>query len=87
MPQDPYKEAPKSLEAPADDAAVVAPDDATDLPNATRALYIGTAGDLKVTMAKGTVVTFPSHPAGYASLRVKRVWATGTLAAGIRALY
>ena len=76
------------LAGPASDAKSVAPNDGADLPDGPcRALYLGTAGNLKVTMLDGTAIDLPNHPAGYASLRVKRVWATGTTAADIRALY
>lgn len=76
------------LTSPASDAKIVTPNDAADLPDGPcRGLYIGTAGNLKVTTLDGTAVDLPDHPAGYAPLRVKRVWATGTGALGIRAMY
>jgi hypothetical protein len=54
----------------------------------TRALYIGAAGDLKVTMAYGDIVTFVAVPAGsILPIQVTRVFATGSTAASIIALY
>jgi hypothetical protein len=53
----------------------------------TKALYIGTSGDLKVDMADGSTVTFSSIGVGFHELSVKRVYATGTTATNIVALY
>ena len=50
--------------APADEAAAVAKSDSTVIPK-TRGLYIGTTGDVVVTMAKtGGPITFTAVPAG-----------------------
>lgn len=49
--------------------------------------YVAVAGDLKVTTAGGEDVLFVAHPAGYTPLNVKRIWATGTAATGIVALW
>ncbi len=60
-------------------AAVVSPNDSTDLTNVTRALHLGTGGGtLKVTMADGTAVTITNPAAGWHYIRVSRVWSTGT---------
>ena len=53
----------------------------------TLALYVGTAGTLKVTMLDGSVVSYAAIAAGRHPLRVKRVWSTGTSATGIVAEY
>lgn len=52
-------------------------------------LYVGTGGDVKVTMAgNGQVVTFKNVPDGcFMPIFVKRVWSTGTTATDILALY
>jgi hypothetical protein len=69
-------------------AAGVTTADGSDLPIApTRALYVGVAGDVKVDMADGTTVTFKNAPAGVLPVSVKRVYATGTAATNILALY
>ena len=75
------------LSSPITGAAAVTTNDATDLPEVTLALYIGTAGTLKVTMMDGSVVSYAAVTAGRHPLRVKRVWATGTSATGIVAEY
>lgn len=49
--------------APAENAAAVTPG-AGALSNTTRALYIGVAGDITVTMAGGGSVSFAAVPAG-----------------------
>ena len=72
-----------------DYAVPVTPSDSTTLAK-TRLLYVGTAGDLAVSLEseRGTVsVTFPNHPVGYAPLRVVKVLSTGTAASDIVALY
>jgi len=68
-------------------AVAVTPSDASNLSSLGASLYIAVAGDLKVDMADGTTVTFTAHPAGYAPLLVNKVYATGTTATGIIALY
>lgn len=76
------------LNIPYGDAAAVTPSDATDLLKVTRGLYVGGAGDLKVTMASGQVVTLPAVPVGTVlRLSVRHVWATGTTATNIVTLY
>lgn len=71
---------------PATGGAAVTPSDSADITE-TRGLYIGTAGNLKVTFADGTTATLTSVANGVIPLKVKRVWATGTTATGITALY
>lgn len=71
---------------PATTAAAVTPSDSTDLASASRALFVGTGGNLKVTMASGAVVTFEGVGAGWHPLQVRRVWATGTTATKIVAV-
>jgi len=73
--------------APAHGAVAVTPSDATSFP-VTRALYVGTAGNLTVRMADGQDnVLFSNVPVGIIALQVDKVYATGTGAAGIVALY
>jgi hypothetical protein len=50
-------------------------------------LYIGTSGDVTVTTVGGNDVTFANVPVGVLPIRVKRVWATGTSATGIIAIW
>lgn len=49
-----------------------------------RGLYVGTAGNIKVTFENGTAVTLLSLAAGVIHpMRIKRVWATDLTAAGV----
>lgn len=74
--------------APAVDALAVTPNDGTDLANGvTRALYIGTAGDLSVVMVSGVTISFSNVPVGILPIAVTRVRSSGTSALGIVALY
>ncbi len=73
-----------SLSGPASTGFSVVPNDAADLPEATRALYVGTGGDLAVTMLSGAELVLAGLPDGsLLPLRVVRVRATGTTAAAI----
>ena len=68
-------------------AAVVTPDNANNLPVAPcRALYIGTAGTLRVDV-NGVTVNFGAVVAGVFPVACTRVHATGTGASNIVALY
>ncbi|HEX5305756.1 MAG TPA: hypothetical protein VFW82_06715 [Dyella sp.] len=76
------------LDSPATDAAAITPSDTTDLTNTTRAIYVGTGGDLKVKMRGGQTVTFKAVPQGSTlPLRVLRVLSTGTTAADLVGLW
>jgi len=79
-------------------AEVVTPNDNADLTlsggvireggNNGACLYIGTGGDLQVTMLGGQVVVFTNIPSGtFMPVQVRRVWATNTTASDILSLY
>lgn len=72
------------LTSPADDAFAITPDNDEDLIQAARAVYVGTAGNLRVTTVRGSTITFANLPAGgILPVRVRRVLATDTTAAGL----
>lgn len=72
------------VDSPASRAFAITPNDSTDLTTQTRALYVGTAGNLVVTLVgDSSSVTFSNVAAGYHPLRVKRVHATSTTATGL----
>jgi hypothetical protein len=76
-----------SISGPAISGFPVSPSDAADLPETTRALYIGTGGDLTVMMTTGEALLLKEVPQGVVlPLRVTRVFQTGTTAADIVAL-
>lgn len=69
------------LTSPWEHAFPITPSDSAELADIPRALYIGTGGDLHVTMMGGEEVTFTALPAGsLAPIRVVKVFATGTTA-------
>jgi hypothetical protein len=77
-----------SVSAPAKHAFAVTPSDSTDLAQETRALYVGSSGNLAVIMASGETVTFAGVAAGsLLPIRVDRVKATGTTASDILGVY
>jgi len=74
---------------PALSAADVDPNDAADLPNYSRMLYVGVGGsgkDVHVTTINGSEVTFKNVPVGILMVQAKRVWAD-TSAGDIIALW
>jgi len=76
-----------SLTSPARDAEPIVPNDAADLPSATRGIYVGAGGSLQVQMVSGQTVAFDNVQGGVVyPLRVARVMATGTTATGLVAL-
>lgn len=85
---DSFKDQARGLASPAFDAAEIVPDDGSDLPHVSRALYIGGAGTVRLRMASGDEVTFSGLAAGIVyPFRAARVMATGTTATGIVALW
>lgn len=76
------------LASPAANAAELTPADGADLAYSSRGLYVGGAGNVRVQTVGGSVVTFVAVPAGsILPVRVKRVYATGTTATSIMALW
>lgn len=84
---DKFADRSTGLTSPLEDGAAVTPDDSNDLAMASRALFIGASGSLRVTMVGGTTLDFTSVPTGVLPLRVKRVHAAGTGASAIVALW
>ncbi|MBO3758685.1 hypothetical protein [Ciceribacter sp. L1K22] len=73
-----------SLSGPAFSGFPVVPSDTVPLPETTRALYVGTGGDVSVLFASGASVTLKAIPGGtLLPIRASRVAATGTTAADI----
>lgn len=77
-----------TVHAPPADAFAVTPADDTQLAKPTRALWIGTAGNLAVRFADspGSAVTFTNVPVGLFLGMFYSVEDTGTTASGIVAL-
>lgn len=85
---DAFNKHSRSLTSPPENAAAIVADDEGALSHATRALYVGGQGDLRVQMLGGGNVVLSNLPAGsLMPLRVTQVFATGTTATGIVGLW
>ena len=74
------------LNTPHRDAVSITPSN-TIVIDDTKAVYAGGAGTLKVTTSKGNDVTFVVIAGGLLPIRVTKIFATGTTATLIVALY
>lgn len=73
-----------SLTGPGDDAFSISTSDTVDLPNITRAIYVGSGGDINLITKGGTTLVFTAVPTGaILPVRVSRVKATSTTASGL----
>ena len=79
---DQFENRSPGLESPASGGAALSPDDNADLAQVTRALWVGTSGDVSVVLKSGDAVTF-KNATGWMPMRVARLMATGTSATGI----
>ena len=69
-------------------AVDVTPDDSNDLTTTNAQLFVGTGGDIKVDMTGSGTVTYKNIADGtFLPIHVNRVYATGTTADDIIALY
>lgn len=84
-----FLKAPPIHTSAPENAFPIAPNDSEDIDTITRAIYVGTGGNLAVQMAGGGgAVTFRTLPAGaLLPIRVTRVLATGTTASDLIGLY
>lgn len=73
---------------PHSSAVAIVPSDTDDLAKVCNAIYVGVSGDIKVDMpGVGTGIVFKAVPVGDFKRRVKRVYAAGTTATNLVALY
>ena len=76
------------LTAPGEHAFAITPNNSADLDIATRAIYVGGNGNLKITTVGGDTVTLTGVVAGMIyPLRAVRVWSTGTTATSLIGVY
>lgn len=69
------------------DAASITPSDTIDLPQVS-VVFVGVSGNVKVTTAQGSDVTFTGVNAGTVlPVQVRRVWSTGTTATSLTAVF
>ncbi|MGH8484457.1 MAG: spike base protein, RCAP_Rcc01079 family [Pseudomonas sp.] len=79
--QDTFSTTSPGLDSPASQGFAITPHDTTEFSQATRAIYVGTAGTLAVTLLSGAEISLAGVAAGtILPLRAKRVLATGTTA-------
>jgi len=76
-----------SLDSPASHALEVTPSDSADLAFASRALNVAGDGVVRVTTVGGETASLAIVAGVPFPIRCTRVWATGTTATGIVALY
>lgn len=86
MAIDRYASHAATLTGPADDVVPITPSDSADLTEAIRAIRLsmsGTAGTVRVTTRAGNVRDLPIVAGEQWTVRITRVWATGTTASGL----
>ena len=85
MLADPFRQSTDSPISPSEDCFAILPSDSADLPRATKAIFIGQAGDVTLLPVRGTSeVTFRNLAAGsILDVRVRAVRVTGTTAADL----
>lgn len=85
MFHDPFDRTTDSPIAPAEDCFAITPSDSADLARATKAIYVGRAGDIALVPVRGNLpVMFRNVAAGtIIDVRVRAVRATGTTAADL----
>ena len=68
-------------------AASVAPHDSNELTHVTRALWVGTAGNLALVTQDGSAITFANFGPAWLPGRIRAVKATGTTATDLVAVW
>ena len=64
-------------------AEAITPSNTVDLTDPVSAIFVGVAGDIKLTTASGETVTFANVPVGIFEVTAQRVFATGTAATNL----
>ncbi len=83
-----YQGRAEDIAAPARRGFAITASDSTDLSAETRAIYVGSAGDLSVVLSSGDEVTLAGVAGGsLLPVRAKRVKSTGTTAGQLVGLY
>ena len=84
---DTFHDRAESLESPPSHIFAVEPNDGADLPFVSRCLNVAEAGTVRVTTLGGETATITLSAGIVFPVRAQRIWATGTTATGIVALY
>lgn len=85
MFEDPFKDTANSLSSPAAGCFEITPNNSADLVSATKAIYVGTGGDIVLrSIDSDTDVTFVNVPGGaILPVRVQAIRNNGTTASDI----
>ena len=75
------------LESPASHLEEVIPSDTANLSNVSRALNVAISGAVRITTCGGDIATVTIAAGTAFPVRACRVWATGTTATGIVAMF
>jgi hypothetical protein len=67
--------------------AAIVTNDSADLARVCKAIWVGGTGAIKLVTVDGDTLTFAAVPVGFFNVRAKRVWATGTTATNLIAVY
>ena len=88
---DPFANFPSTLSAPAGNSfdASAAASDTADLPQFTRAIYVGAGGDIRLQLVNDSApLTWKAVPQGtILDVRARRIYATGTTATTLIGVY
>ena len=87
MAEDKFSSFPDTPALPATSVSNVVPDDDADLETISTGLNVATPGTVRVTTREGQITDVFIAAGHIFPLRVRRIWATGTTATGIRALF
>lgn len=69
------------------DADAITPSDSVNLPTPS-VVYVGVSGNVRITTAQGTTVTFANVASGtIVPVQALRVWSTGTTATSLVRIY
>lgn len=83
-----YQGRADDITSPARGGFAITPSDSTDLTAETRAIYVGSAGDVAAVLASGDEVSFVGLAGGTVlPIRERRIKATGTTADALVGLY
>jgi hypothetical protein len=81
---DRFETVASGADSPATHGFAITPHDSTDLPEVTRAIYVGAPGSIAAVLLSGADITLTGIAAGtILPLRLRRIKATGTSAAAL----
>lgn len=85
MPQDKFEHVADGLTAPAEETFAISPNDNAELPQITKAIYVGEGGNVTLRASRSDIDTvFRNLPTGaILDVRVSAVRATGTTASNL----